>query len=108
MDQSIIAGIGNYLMAEILYYSGVHPKRIGNTITADELEQIRISSHKIVKLSYDHGGFTLKDFISPSGAKGLYPAGVYGRKTDEYGYNVIKEKLTNGRSIHYVVEFQPL
>lgn len=108
LDQTIVAGIGNYLMAEILYYSGIHPKRIGNTITDEELEQIRISSHKVVKLSYDYGGFTLKSYLSPSKNPGLYPPAVYGKKIDSYGYKVIREKLTNGRSIHYVAEFQKL
>lgn len=108
IDQSIIAGIGQYLMVEILYYSLIHPLRIGKTITDEELEDMRVCSHKIIKLSYDCGGFTLKDFISPSGTKGLYPAAVYGKKIDQYGHKVIKEKLTNGRSIHYVAEYQKI
>ena len=108
IDQSIVAGIGQYLMVEILYYSLIHPLRIGKTITDDELETIRVCSHKIIKLSHDYGGFTLQDFISPSGTKGLYPAAIYGKKLDSYGYKVIKEKLTNGRSIHYVSEYQKL
>jgi len=108
IDQAIIAGIGQYLMVEILYYSFIHPKRIGNTITDEELELIRINSHKIVKLSYDHGGFTLRDFLSPSRTPGTYPAAVYGRTKDPNGYKVIKEKLNNGRSIHFVSEFQKI
>lgn len=108
IDQSIIAGIGQYLMVEILYYSGIHPKRIGNTITNEELESIRINSHKVVKLSYDHGGFTLRDFLSPSKKPGMYPAAVYGKRFDPNGYKVVKEKLTNGRSIHFVAELQKI
>lgn len=108
IDQSIIAGIGQYLMVEILYFSGIHPKRIGNTITKEELELIRINSHKVVKLSYDYGGFTLRDFLSPSKKPGMYPAAVYGKTKDPNGYKVVKEKLTNGRSIHFVAELQKL
>ena len=117
IDQSIIAGIGQYLMVEILYYSCIHPKRIGNTITKKELDLIRINSHKIVKLSYDYGGFTLRDFLSPSKKPGVYPAAVYGKTSvavydDETkitkNYKVVREKLTNGRSIHFVAEFQKL
>jgi len=108
IDQSIIAGIGQYLMVEILYYSGIHPKRIGNTITNDELELIRINTQKVIKLSYQHNGFTLKDFLSPSKKPGLYPAAVYGKKICPQGYKVVKEKLTNGRSIHFVAELQKL
>ena len=108
IDQSIIAGIGQYLMVEILYYAGIHPKRIGNTITKEELELIRINSQKVIKLSYDHNGFTLRDFLSPSKKPGVYPAAVYGKFKDPNGYKVVKEKLTNGRSIHFVAELQEL
>lgn len=108
IDQAIIAGIGQYLMVEILYYSGIHPKRIGNTITDEELELIRINSHKVVKLSYDHNGFTLRDFLSPSKKPGMYPAAVYGKTSDPNGYKVVKEKLNNNRSIHFVAELQKI
>jgi formamidopyrimidine-DNA glycosylase len=108
IDQSIIAGIGQYLMVEILYYSEIHPKRIGNTITADELESIRINTQKVIKLSYEHDGFTLRDFLSPSKTPGMYPSAVYGKKICPKGYKVIKEKLTNGRSIHFVAELQKI
>ena len=108
IDQAIIAGIGQYLMVEILYYSGIHPLRIGNTITNEELESIRINSHKVVKLSYDHNGFTLRDFLSPSKKPGMYPAAVYGKTADPLGNKVTKEKLKNGRSIHFVAELQKI
>lgn len=108
IDQSILAGIGQYLMVEILYYSGIHPKRIGNTITNDELELIRINTQKVIKLSYQHRGFTLRDFLSPSKKPGIYPAAVYGKKIDPNGYKVVKEKLNNGRSIHFVAELQKI
>ena len=70
LDQSLVSGIGFYLLTEILYYSKVHPLRIGNSLTKNELNAIRINSHKIMSLSYSYGGFTLKDFISPSGKRG--------------------------------------
>lgn len=111
MDQSIISGIGNYLQAEILYFSAVHPLRIGNTITADELELIRINAHKVVLLSYANGGFTLQSYISPSGKLGMYPAVVYGKTHDSNGYKVIKQKATaakGSRSIHFVPQIQVL
>lgn len=109
LDQSILAGIGNYLASEILYYAGINPLRIGNTITAEELELIRIHAHKVVLCSYEHGGFTLYNFISPSKKLGKYPAAVYGKNKDPNGYKVIHQKTSNAkgaRSVHYVTELQ--
>jgi len=82
LDQSLIAGIGNYVKAEVLYYAQILPQRILSTITLQEWETLRIVSHKIILLSYSYGGFTIKDFISPDGVKGLYPAAVYGKTHD--------------------------
>lgn len=109
LDQSILAGIGNYLVSEILYYAGVHPLRIGNTITAEELELIRIHAHKVVLCSYEHGGFTIESFISPSKRSGKYPAMVYGKYKDPNGYKVIHQKTSNAkgaRTVHFVDELQ--
>lgn len=109
LDQSFVAGIGKYLETEILYYSGIHPKRKGGDITYEEWNQIRINAHKIVVCSYSYGGLTIKDFISPDGKPGLYPSAIYGKKYDPLGYLIINEHLTNSknsRMIHYVPEIQ--
>lgn len=106
LDQSLVAGIGWYLMTEILYYSGVHPERRANTVTQDEWEKIRINSHKVVFLSYSYGGFTIKDYISPDGKPGLYPAAVYGKQQDPLGNPILHNKLKNGRTTHYVPTIQ--
>lgn len=108
MEQSLIAGIGNYLRSEILYYAGVHPYRIVLSLTAEEWDRIRICSHKIVLLSYSYGGFTIESFISPDGARGMYPAAVYGRTHDPYGNPVVTSKGKDGRTSHWVPAIQQL
>lgn len=107
LDQSLVAGIGNYLQAEILYQARVHPERIMATLTMEEWDQIRISAHKIIKLSYEYGGCTIKSFISPSGQPGLYPRVVYGREgeLDSNGYRIVRKK-SKDRSLYFVPEMQ--
>lgn len=106
LDQSLVSGIGNYLLSEILYYAGILPERKINSISLEELEILRVVSHKIILLSYSYGGFTLKDFISPDGVKGMYPAAVYGKKTDPYGNPVVSAKTSNGRTSYFVPTIQ--
>ena len=105
MDQSLIAGIGNYLRSEILYYSRINPDRTVETITNEEWDRIRISSHKIIMLSYSYGGFTIKTFISPDGKPGMYPAAVYGKSHDSLGNSVIKMNIKS-RNVHWVPAIQ--
>lgn len=104
-DQDYVAGIGWYLMTEILYYAGIHPERKMNTLNANDHERIRTASHEVIALSYSYFGFTIKDFISPDGKKGMYPSVVYGKTHDSLG-NVILHKKYKGRTIHYVAEIQ--
>lgn len=106
LDQSLIAGIGWYLMTEILYYAGIHPERKSNTLTINDWDCVRINAHKIVLLSYSYGGFTIKDFISPDGAPGLYPAAIYGKTHDPLGNPIVDKKLKNGRTAHFVPAIQ--
>ena len=106
LDQRLVAGVGNYLKAEVLYYSGILPERVINTITPHEWETLRVTSHKIILLSYSYGGFTLKDFISPDGQCGEYPAAVYGKKQDPYGNLVVSGKTSDRRTSYWVPSIQ--
>lgn len=108
LDQSLVSGIGNYLKSEILYYSAIHPEKLVSHLSPNELELLRICAHKIILLAYAHGGLTIKSYISPDGQKGLYPAAVYGRQTDNYGNKIIKSKTKDGRGSYWVSEFQKL
>lgn len=106
LDQSLVAGIGWYIMSDILYYSCIHPERKSNTLTENDWENIRIAAHKVIYLSYSYGGFTIKDFISPDGSPGVYPTAVYGRTHDPLGNEIIHKKLRNGRTMHVVPSIQ--
>ena len=114
MDQKLVAGIGNYLKSEILYYSEVSPFRIVSSLSDSEIEKIRIAAHAVIKCSYQHGGFTLESFISPDGSLGVYPAAVYGRSSDPVGREIVKIvhnpkdgiKTPDARTLYWVPSVQ--
>lgn len=109
LDQSIIAGLGLYLVTDLLYHAGVHPLRLGNTITTEELDLIRIHAHKVVLSSYQQKGLTISDFISPDGSLGKYQAAIYGKYKDPNGHKIIHQKASNAkgaRTVHFVLEIQ--
>lgn len=105
MDQTILAGIGNYLRIDILYVAGIYPFRIGNSMTKKEIESIRIAAHEVVLLSYRMGGHTLLDYVDMNGNEGGYDPYIYGKKKDYNGFNV-KYCHYGGRGIYYVKEVQ--
>lgn len=105
LDQSLVAGLGNYLRSEILYYAMIHPLRKVSSVNIDEWDSIRISAHKVILLAYSRRGFTIKSFISPDGDMGTYPAVVYGKSFDPYGNPVITTDVKD-RKIHWVPNVQ--
>jgi formamidopyrimidine-DNA glycosylase len=109
MDQKTIAGIGNYLRADILWVAKVSPFRLVRNLSRTDLKRIYQAAedltwgeyyygkkHKImhnIKLPHDYGRF-------------FY---VYQQKTDIYGNPVKKEELYEGsqkRFIHWVPKRQ--
>jgi len=105
-DQSRIAGIGWYLMTDILYYANVHPERLGTQITMDEWENIRREAHRVIVLSYQYKGLTIQDYIAPDGAIGTYERAIYQKESDANGYVVQRKTISNKRTIHWVNELQ--
>lgn len=103
-DQQRLAGIGWYLMTDILYHSGVHPKTLLKDVTQDQLRKMRSATFELMKLSYESGGATIESYAAPDGTVGKYPFSIYSRDTDDEGRVVIKEKLNNGRTLRWVEE----
>lgn len=58
LDQSFIAGIGNYLRSEILFVSGIHPDLRPVDCNDETLEKAAISTISLVKRAYEHNGIT--------------------------------------------------
>lgn len=108
MNQNIFPGIGNYLRAEILYASKVSPLRPLKDVTYDELKEILKNGREIMLRSYESGGATIATYRDAEGNKGTAQArfACYGRKRDPLGNPVVREKTSDGRTIHWVKEIQ--
>lgn len=108
MDQSIFAGVGNYLRAEILYQARISPWRKLKDITYDELKTICEATHEIMLNSYNSNGATISTYKDVNGHSGEYTSrfAVYNRKTDPFGNVVTREQTTDKRTIHWVPELQ--
>jgi len=110
LDQDTIAGIGNYLKAEILYEAGIAPGRLVSSLSSEDLEALREAAHRVILESYRAGGLTIENFQAPDGKQGVFEVKVYGQKTDPDGRDVVtwgaKEGLKDGRTTHWVPDLQ--
>ena len=72
LDQTIINGLGNIYVDEVLFASNILPTRLGNTITIDECNKIRESCNSIISKATKCGGTTIRSYTSSLGVEGTY------------------------------------
>lgn len=81
MDQAIVVGVGNIYAAEALFAAGIHPKRAAGSVSRGRYARLANEVKRILAYAITRGGTTLRDFISPDGARGYFEQElfVYGR-----------------------------
>ena len=72
MNQKNVVGIGNIYACEILFSSGISPKRKIKYLNKNQCEEIVKNTKRIIKEAITKGGTTLKDFYSADGNKGYF------------------------------------
>jgi DNA-formamidopyrimidine glycosylase len=127
MDQStLVSGIGNYLVAEILYDAKMNPHKTLDKLSAAEKKRLAHSMRKISKQSYyDNKTGYMKHFVQfmedhpVKVDKRIFPnyhpdikAGkafqfkVYNQKTDPKGNKIKTDNIIKERTIHWVPKIQ--
>jgi formamidopyrimidine-DNA glycosylase len=72
LDQTVVAGVGNIYADESLWGARIHPKRLVNTITADEFNLLYADLREVMNLAIQKGGSTDKNYVSAEGKRGSY------------------------------------
>jgi len=62
MDQKIVSGIGNYMLSECLYRTGLNPLITCEELKIEQIERLFDSVVSIVNCSIKYKGVTLKDY----------------------------------------------
>jgi len=108
MDQTVVAGVGNYLKADVLWASKIYPFSKVSDLTDVELSELCKNIKEIIRSSYATGGETIQTFSDVKHQKGNYSSKflVYNRKIDELGNKVIKEMTPDGRKTYWVEKVQ--
>ena len=105
MDQTIISGLGNIYVNEVLFAAKINPLKIGNEITLEECNKIIHSSKDIIAKAIQLGGTTIKSYTSSLGVTGKFQSElkVHKRENKECFVcgQIIKRIKINGRSTYY-------
>jgi len=82
MDQAVVVGVGNIYAAESLFRAGIAPGRQAGRVSRERYGRLADATKAILAEAIASGGTTLRDFISPDGARGYFETEllVYGRE----------------------------
>jgi len=93
LDQTIIAGLGNIYVDEVLFATGIHPLRLGKNISIEECQKIIDSSIEILNKSIEEGGTTIMSYTSSLGVTGNYQNYLKVHKTKSKECSICNSKI---------------
>jgi endonuclease-8 len=114
LDQSFVAGLGNYLRADVLFEAGLHPRRRAADCSAGERERLADRMLALTRRAYRTRGITVPDSRYTELRKtGLTRAAarfwVYGRQGEPCRVcgAGIEQSTVGGRKCFWCPECQP-
>ena len=72
LDQSIIVGIGNIYVDEVLFLSKIHPLVSARNLKDQDLQNIIENTKKVLEKAIELGGTTVKSYTSSEGVHGKF------------------------------------
>jgi len=104
LEQTIIAGLGNIYVDEVLFYSKIHPENDCSTLSKKQLSLLIKGTNAIIKDAIENGGSSIRSYNS-LGEKGSMQNfhKVYGRNGEECVHcgTIIKKTKVGGRGTHF-------
>tara|TARA_B100000700_G_C15023445_1_gene846933 strand:+ start:562 stop:1341 length:780 start_codon:yes stop_codon:yes gene_type:complete len=100
MDQSIIAGIGNYIKADSLWLAKLSPKKLVKDCSEEELINLKNCVRRVMLQSLQANPNSIS--YKSNSSKFL----IYGKKEDPDGNPVIKETTADKRNTYWCPKVQ--
>jgi formamidopyrimidine-DNA glycosylase len=70
LDQSLVAGLGNIYVDEVLWAAKIHPLRVANTLTDTEIKALRKAIIDTLAFGVEKGGSTIRTYRNALGEDG--------------------------------------
>ena len=108
LDQSILAGLGNIYVDEVLFITRIDPHTESNKITKEQVSKIIDESRKIFKRAIENKGTTIRSYTSSLGITGNYQNYLLVHTKEvcpSCGEPLIKDRI-GGRGTYYCKKCQ--
>lgn len=111
LDQTIIAGLGNIYVDEVLFLANIHPETRANTLTKKQIKAIWHYAQVVLEKAVQLGGSSIRSYVDGEGEMGMFQQElyVYGRQNfpcEKCGTEILKLKVS-GRGTHICPTCQP-
>lgn len=105
LDQTIISGLGNIYVNEVLFYARVNPFKRASLVTKEECQNIIKGADEIIKEAIEMGGTTIKSYTSSLGVTGRFQQKLKVHKREgeacfKCGAKIANQKI-GGRSTYF-------
>lgn len=104
LDQTMIAGLGNIYVDEVLFQAKIHPETPANELTLNRLKKLKTAITDILSEAVKHGGSTIRSYTNSMGEAGGFQLKlfVYGRKSEPCRIcgSEIERMVVAGRGTH--------
>lgn len=112
LDQSVVSGLGNIYVDEVLFAAGVHPTRRAATLTQKEIRAIHAATRDILRRAIELRGTTFDSYHDAFGESGKFQhqLKVFARAEEPCpacSTKIEKSRLA-GRGTHVCPACQPL
>ncbi|WP_062355192.1 DNA-formamidopyrimidine glycosylase [Bacillus kwashiorkori] len=112
LDQTIVTGLGNIYVDEALFRAKIHPERIANTLSDNEIKQLRKQIIATLEEAVAKGGSTIRSYVNSQGEIGMFQLelnayGQTGQPCKRCGTAIEKIKVS-GRGTHICPKCQRL
>ena len=112
LDQRTVAGLGNIYVCEILFRSGISPRRSASSVAGKSgvtkrVERVTAATHDVIVEAIDAGGSSISDFVNVEGDLGYFQNSTftYGRENEPCLSDgcdaTIRRIVQSGRSTFY-------
>ena len=82
LDQTVLAGLGNIYVDEALFKARIHPERIAQSLSKEEVKVLYEQIIATLSEAVEKGGSTVRTYVNSQGQMGMFQLehNVYGRK----------------------------
>src|SRR5918997_865909 len=112
LDQSVVAGLGNIYVDEVLFAAGVHPTRKADTLTPEETRKVHAATRDILRRAIELRGTTFDSYHDAFGETGKFQHELKvftraGEPCPTCGAQIVKSRVA-GRGTYVCPVCQPL